>query len=377
MLIGVPKEIKNHEYRVALTPNGAKQLTDLGHEVLIEKNAGAAIDFNDIDYQNCGAKIIDNAQELYAKSEMILKVKEPQPNECQLIKENQIIFSYLHLAAEEKLTQLLIKSKAIAIAFETVTDDQNRLPLLAPMSEVAGKISTQAGANFLQKANGGRGILLGGATGANAANVVVIGGGIAGSNAALIACGMGANVIILEKNLEYGKILQKQLPNAQIIESTKQNIEKYVIQADLVIGAVLVAGAAAPKLISKELLKKMKKHSVIIDIAIDQGGCFETSKPTTHENPTFIENNVIHYCVTNMPGATPRTSTLALQNATLPYVVEIANKGVKQALNENHHLLNGLNVINGKITCKPVAEFFNLEYFDPQAILSTVVDGNN
>lgn len=370
MLIGIPKEIKDHEYRVGATPAGVVELVKAGHEVIIEKNAGAAIDFTDQQYQEAGAKIVASTFEIYKNAEMVLKVKEPQKSECDIIEKGQIIFSYLHLAAEPELTQSLINSKAVAIAFETVTANDGSLPLLAPMSEVAGKISVQAGAKALEKSQGGRGVLLGGVPGVAPANVTIIGGGVSGLNAAKVAIGMGANVTILDKSLPRIRYLCDILGNnANILYASTQNIEDNVLNSDLVIGAVLIPGAAAPKLVSKELVNKMKHGAVISDIAIDQGGCIETSKPTSHSNPTFIESGVVHYCVTNMPGAVARTSTLALQNSTLPFTLALANKGYKQALKDDINLLNGLNVIDGKITYKAVAQDLGYEYVSPAEII--------
>lgn len=366
MLIGIPKEIKDHEYRVGATPAGVRELVNAGHQVIVQKDAGTAIDFLDEQYQEAGAKIVDTIADIYQQAEMILKVKEPQESECAYMKEGQIIFSYLHLAAEKKLTKLLIDSKAVAIAFETVTADDNSLPLLAPMSEVAGKISVQAGAKALEKAQGGRGVLLGGVPGVEPAKVTIIGGGVAGTNAAKVAIGMGAKVTILDRSLARIRYLSDIFGNsAEIIFSTAQNIEKHVTESDLVIGSVLIPGAAAPKLVTEAMVKKMRKGSVIADIAIDQGGCFETSKPTSHSHPTYEKHGVIHYCVTNMPGAVARTSTQALENSTLPFSLALANKGYKQALKDNKHLLNGLNVINGKITFKAVADALGYDFVEP------------
>ncbi len=363
MLIGIPKEIKDHEYRVGATPSGVRELKSAGHDVIIETEAGLAIDFTDDQYIAAGAKIAENAKKVYELADMILKVKEPQAIECGMIREEQIIFSYLHLAAEPELTKMLINAKAVAIAFETVTSADNSLPLLAPMSEVAGKISIQAGAKALEKSSGGRGVLLGGVPGVASGNVVIIGGGSAGTNAAKVAIGMGANVTILDKSIERIRYLCDIFGNsANILYSSIQNIESSVIQADLVVGAVLIPGASAPKLISKQLVKKMKSGAVMVDIAIDQGGCFETSKPTSHSNPTYIVDGVVHYCVTNMPGAVARTSTLALEDATLPFTLAIANKGYHRAFIEDKYLENGLNVLNGKITHKAVADSLGYEY---------------
>lgn len=371
MLIGIPKEIKNHEYRVGATPAGVRELVNAGHQVIVQKDAGTAIDFLDEQYISSGAKIVDTIEQVYQSSDMILKVKEPQESECAYIKEGQIIFSYLHLAAEEKLTQLLVDSKAVAIAFETVTASDNSLPLLAPMSEVAGKISVQAGAKALEKAQGGRGVLLGGVPGVAPAKVTIIGGGVAGTNAAKVAIGMGANVTILDRSLPRIRYLSDIFGNsADIIFSTAQNIEKHVSESDLVVGSVLIPGAAAPKLVTEEMVKKMSKGTVIADIAIDQGGCFETSKPTSHSEPTYVEHGVIHYCVTNMPGAVARTSTQALENSTLPFSLALANKGYKQALKDDKHLLNGLNVVQGKVTFKAVADALGCEFVEPNKFLN-------
>jgi alanine dehydrogenase len=370
MLIGVPKEIKNHEYRVGATPSGVRELVAAGHEVIIEKNAGSAIDFSDDQYVAAGAKIVANAQDVYGAAEMILKVKEPQKSECSMIKKGQVVFSYLHLAAEPELTKMLIDSKCVAIAFETVSSSDNSLPLLAPMSEVAGKISIQAGAKALEKASGGRGVLLGGVPGVAAAKVVILGGGVAGTNAAKIAIGMGAQVVILDRSLNRIRYLCDIFGNsASILYASIENVESNVISADLVVGAVLIPGASAPKLVTKQMVKKMQNGAVMVDISIDQGGCFETSKPTSHSEPTYVVDDVVHYCVTNMPGAVARTSTQALENATLPFTLALANKGYRQALTSSVHLRNGLNVIDGKITYKAVADSLGYQYFDAEELL--------
>ncbi len=369
MLIGIPKEIKNHEYRVGATPAGVRELISKGHQVIVEKSAGLNIDFTDLQYVNVGAKILDSAAEIYNAAEMILKVKEPQEIECKMIKKNQIIFSYLHLAAEEKLTKMLVDSGAVAIAFETVTANDGSLPLLAPMSEVAGRLSIQAGAKALDKINGGRGVLLGGVPGVAPAKVVILGGGVAGANAAKIAIGMGARVIILDRNLSRIRYLCDIFGNsATILYASLENIEKNIIDADLVIGAVLIPGASAPKLVTKEMVKKMLKGSVMVDISIDQGGCFETSKPTSHSDPIYVIDGVVHYCVTNMPGAVARTSTQALENSTLPFSLAIASKGYKKAMQEDKNLLNGLNVFDGKVTYKAVADCLGYQYYNPEQI---------
>ncbi len=370
MLIGIPKEIKNHEYRVGATPAGVKEIVQNGHQVIVETNAGLEIDFSDEQYIASGAIIAKTAKEVYEKAEMILKVKEPQESECAMIKEGQVIFSYLHLAAEKKLTKLLLDRKAIGIAFETVTANDGTLPLLAPMSEVAGKISIQAGANALQKANGGRGVLLGGVPGVGPAKVTIVGGGVAGTNAAKVAIGMGANVTILDRSLSRIRYLSDIFGNsANILYSTTQNIQDCVAESDLVVGSVLIPGAAAPKLVTRQMVKAMNPGSVIADIAIDQGGCFETSRPTSHSEPTYIEEGVVHYCVTNMPGAVARTSTLALQNSTMPFTLAIANKGYKKAMLDDKHLLNGLNTYNGKVTFEAVARDLGYDYANPLDLL--------
>lgn len=370
MLIGIPKEIKNHEYRVGATPAGVFELVRAGHQVLVEKNAGAAIDFLDEQYVAAGAKIAASAAEVYEKSDMILKVKEPQKAECAMIRKGQTVFSYLHLAAEPQLTEMLIKSGCVAIAFETVTANDNSLPLLAPMSEVAGKLSIQAGAKALEKSQGGRGVLLGGVPGVAPAKVVVLGGGVSGTNAAKVAIGMGADVVVLDKSLSRIRYLCDIFgASAKVLYASTQNIENYVMEADLVIGAVLIPGAAAPKLISADLVKKMKKGAVMVDISIDQGGCFATSKPTSHSEPTYILDDVVHYCVTNMPGAVARTSTLALENSTLPFSLALANKGYKKALQDDKHLRNGLNVIDGKLVYKAVADALGHKFTPVEEVL--------
>lgn len=363
MLIGIPKEIKDHEYRVGATPSGVRELVNAGHQVLVQTQAGAAIDFTDEQYVAAGAKIAADAKEVYGKADMILKVKEPQKSECDIIRKGQVIFSYLHLAAEPHLTEMLMKSGCVAVAFETVTAADRSLPLLAPMSEVAGKLSIQAGAKALEKAQGGRGVLLGGVPGVSRAKVTILGGGVSGTNAAKVAIGMGAEVVILDKSLSRIRYLSDIFGNsASVLYASLENIENNVVDSDVVVGAVLIPGAAAPKLISAATVKKMKKGAVMVDISIDQGGCFETSKPTSHSNPTYIQDGVVHYCVTNMPGAVARTSTQALENSTLPFTLALANKGYKKALQDDAHLLNGLNVIDGKVTFKAVAEALGHAY---------------
>ncbi len=370
MLIGVPKEIKDHEYRCATTPSGVRELVEAGNQVLVQKNAGLAIDFTDQQYREAGAKIANDAQEIYEKSEMILKVKEPQKSECELIKKEQIIFSYLHLSAEPTLTKNLLKSGCRAIAFETVTANDKSLPLLAPMSEVAGKLSIQAGARALEKSQGGRGVLLGGVPGVKRAKVVIIGGGVSGTNSAKVAIGMGAEVVILDKSLSRIRYLCDIFGNsASVLYASIENIEQNILDADLVVGAVLIPGASAPKLVSKEMVKKMKKGAVMVDISIDQGGCFETSKPTSHSNPTYEIDGVIHYCVTNMPGAVARTSTQALENSTLPFTLAIANKGLHKALRDDKNLMAGLNIYDGMVTYRAVAESLGHKFFDPNEFI--------
>ena len=370
MLIGVPKEIKNHEYRIGLTPGGVRELVVNGHEVIVENNGGAAIGFSNEEYMAAGAKIIDTAEDIFATADMIIKVKEPQPNECKMLRADQILFTYLHLAPDPKQTELLVASGATCIAYETVTDNQGGLPLLAPMSEVAGRMSIQAGAHHLEKAQGGLGSLLGGVPGVAPAKVLVIGGGVVGAQAARMAVGMGADVTILDGSLPLLRQLDVEFSGRlRCIYSTAESIEQYALEADLVIGAVLIPGAAAPKLLTRAIISQMKKGAVVVDVAIDQGGCFETSKATTHEHPTYIVDGVVHYCVANMPGGVARTATMALTNATLPFALALANKGVKQALLDDAHLLNGLNVHKGKVTYKAVADVLSYEYGNPKELL--------
>ncbi|EGR2080933.1 alanine dehydrogenase [Vibrio cholerae] len=366
MIIGVPKEIKNHEYRVGMIPASVRELVSHGHQVYVETNAGSGIGFSDDDYIAVGASILPTAADVFAKAEMIVKVKEPQAIERAMLKEGQILFTYLHLAPDFPQTEELIKSKAVCIAYETVTDNMGRLPLLAPMSEVAGRMSIQAGAQTLEKSRGGSGLLLGGVPGVAPAKVVVLGGGVVGANAARMAIGLRADVTILDRNIDTLRKLDEEFQGrANVVYSTADAIEKYVLEADLVIGAVLIPGAAAPKLVTQQHIKRMKPGSAIVDVAIDQGGCFETSHPTTHAEPTYIVDDVVHYCVANMPGAVARTSTFALNNATLPYIVKLANKGYQKALLEDAGFLKGLNVIHGKVTYEEVAENFGLDYVDP------------
>ena len=363
MIIGVPKEIKLQEHRIGLTPNSAKILTDKGHEVLIQNNGGFEAGFTNEDYEKSGAKIIKKAADIFKSAEIIVKVKEPQMEEVKMIRENQIIYTYLHLAAAKELTEGLVKSKSICIAYETVTDDNGRLPLLAPMSAVAGRMSIQAGAHSLEKNQNGRGLLLGGAPGVEPAIVVILGGGVVGENAAIIATGMRGKVYVVDKSKERLKELHEMFGDKIIpTESDKIDLNELVSECDLLIGGVLIPGAEAPKLITKEMVKNMKRGSVVVDVAIDQGGCVETSKPTTHANPTYLVDEVVHYCVANMPGGVPRTSTMALNKATLPLLIKLADQGYKKTLQEDKNYLAGLNVYKGKITYKGVSEAFNLDY---------------
>ena len=357
MLVGVPKEIKNHEYRVGLTPAAVKEFVAHGHQVMVETNAGTAIGFTDELYQNAGAMIVDTAEQIFAEAELIVKVKEPQPSECKQLRKGQTLYTYLHLAPDPVQTELLIASGATCIAYETVTDRNGGLPLLAPMSEVAGRMSVQAGAHYLEKAHGGSGTLLGGVPGVAPGKVLIIGGGVVGTQAAKMALGLGADVTILDRSLPRLRQLD-DIFNGQVktVYSTVDAIEHYSANADLVVGAVLIPGAAAPKLLNREHIKNMKPGSVLVDVAIDQGGCFETSKATTHQDPVYIIDDVVHYCVANMPGGVARTSTMALNNATLPFGLALANKGPKQAMLEDIHLLNGLNVHEGKVTYQAVVE---------------------
>ena len=370
MIVGVPKEIKNNEFRVGLTPAGVSELCSNGHTVLVQRDAGTGTGFDDALYEQVGAQLIDDAKALYAQADMIVKVKEPQTAECKMLRKGQLLFAYLHLAPDPEQASLLMASGASCIAYESVTDVNHGLPLLAPMSEVAGRLSVQEGAFFLEKIRGGNGILLGGVPGVAPASVVVIGGGVVGLSAARIAMGMGARVTIVDRSLSRLRQLD-DLYGGQLTTqySTIENIEQALRKADLVIGAVLIPGAAAPKLVSRAMLKIMKPGSVMVDVAIDQGGCFETSRPTTHEDPVYTVDGIIHYCVTNMPGAVARTSTIALTNATLPFALALANKGLHKALMEDPHLRNGLNVHGGKITAKPVAEALSFEYVEAEKAL--------
>ena len=363
MIVGVPKEIKANENRVALQPSGVEMLRQNGHTVLIETKAGVGSGFEDEDYKQAGAQILATPKEIFEKADMIMKVKEPLAKEHGLIREGQILFTYFHFAASKELTEAIMKTKSVAIAYETIEKADGSLPLLNPMSEVAGRLSIQAGARCLEKTFGGRGVLLGGVTGVAPAKVVIIGGGIVGTNAAQMAAGLGANVVILDINIERLRFLNHVLPgNVTTMMSTPANIRQQIADADLVVGAVLIHGAKAPHLITRDMLKLMQKGSVIVDVAVDQGGCVETIHPTTHAEPTYEVDGVVHYGVANMPGAVPKTSTIALTNVTLPYAIEIANKGYLEAIKTNREIALGVNIIFGKVTYGPVAEAFNLKY---------------
>jgi len=363
MLIGVPSEIKDNEARVGLIPSSVQELVHHGHRVMVQSGAGLGAGFTDEDYRLAGAEIVDGPESIFADAEMVVKVKEPLAQERLRLRPGQILFTYLHLAPDPEQTQDLIASRAVCIAYETVTSPSGALPLLTPMSEVAGRLAPQVGAHALEKAQGGRGILLGGVPGVPAASVVILGGGVSGTHAATIAIGMGAQVTVVDRSPDALKRLSTQFGNAiSTVYSTRAAIAELAREADLLIGAVLIPGAAAPKLVSREVVRTMKKGSVLVDIAIDQGGCFETSHATTHSDPTYVVDGVVHYCVANMPGAVARTSTLALNNATLPFVLALADKGWRTALSQDPHLLAGLNVCDGRVTCEPVAEAQGLHY---------------
>jgi alanine dehydrogenase len=365
VILGVPKEAKTHEYRVGLTPTSVRELVSLHHEVIIEKGAGAGIGVSDAAYEKAGARIGDPWQ-----ADLVVKVKEPQREERNRLKEGQVLFAYLHLAPDPEQTKDLVRSKAICIAYETVTSARGGLPLLAPMSEVAGRMSVQVGGSCLEKERGGMGILLGGVPGVPPAKVTVLGAGVAGTSAIRMAVGTGARVYALDRSVEALRNIEHEFGARVVtVHSSRDTVESHVLSADLVIGAVLVPGAAAPKLVNRQMVKDMKQGSVVVDIAIDQGGCFETSRPTTHADPTFVLDDVVHYCVTNMPGAVPRTSTYALNNATLPFVIALANKGWKRALAEDSHLRNGLNVARGKITHPEVAAAVKASYSPPEEVM--------
>ena len=370
MKIGVPKEIKPQENRIGLTPESVKILTSNSHEVLVENNGGFEAGFYNEQYKRAGAKIIDKAEDIFSDSAIIVKVKEPLYNEVKMIRENKIVFTYLHLAAAKELAEGLIKSKAVCIAYETITDDNGKLPLLAPMSAVAGRMSIQAGAHSLEKNQQGRGLLLGGAPGVEPANVVILGGGVVGENAAIIATGMRAKVYIVDKSEKRLEEL-KNIFGEKIIPllSDKTDLKKLVSECDLLIGGVLIPGAEAPKLITKEMIKSMKRGTVVVDVAIDQGGCVETSRPTTHADPTYIVDDVVHYCVANMPGGVPRTSTLALNKATLPFLSKLAKDGCEKALKNDKNFLEGLNIYKGNVTYKAVADVLDHKYVSPNELL--------
>ena len=371
MLVGIPKEIKVHEYRVGVPPAGVRELVDNGHQVIVQKDAAEEIGMYDEDYQRAGAEMVETPEEIFERADMVVKVKEPQAHECAMLRDGQVLFTYLHLAPDPAQTTALVESGCIAIAYETVTDAQGGLPLLAPMSEVAGRMSIQAGAHCLEKEQGGRGVLLGGVPGVEPANVAIIGGGVVGSHAARMAVGMGAQVSILDRSLPRLRQLEELFgASAHTLYSTTEALEQVVYNADLVIGAVLVAGAAAPKLVTAEMITAMQKGAVVVDVAIDQGGCIETARATTHDDPTYLVHDVVHYCVANMPGAVARTSTLALSNATLPFVIALANKGYRQALLDDGHLANGLNVHRGDVTCEAVARDLGHLYVDSRNALA-------
>lgn len=371
MHVGVPKEIKNHEYRVGLTPDSAREFVAHGHKVTVQTQCGAGIGCSDEDYRLAGAEVAETAQEIFAACDMIVKVKEPQAVERKMLREGQILFTYLHLAPDPEQTRDLVDSGAVCIAYETVTSPSGGLPLLAPMSQVAGRLSIQAGAYCLERAHGGSGILLAGVPGVESANVVVIGGGVVGENAIRMALGTLANVTVLDRNVDLLADLSRRYADRGLntVYSNAASLERYVLEADLVVGAVLVQGAAAPKLVTVKHIEAMKPGSVVVDVAIDQGGCFATSKATTHDEPTYIVDEVVHYCVANMPGAVPRTSTLALNNVTLPYGLALADKGYKAALAENPHFRNGLNVHRGKVTYKAVANDLGYDFVSPESVL--------
>lgn len=370
MLIGVPKEIKTHEYRVGLTPASVREVVDHGHQVLVETNAGLGIGVMDSEYERAGAQIASIAADVFARADMIVKVKEPQAAERKMLRPEQVLFTYLHLAPDRPQTDDLIASGAICIAYETVTSASGGLPLLAPMSEVAGRMSIQVASTFLEKPRGGLGVLLSGVPGVPPASVVILGGGVVGSNAAFMAVGAGADVVVLDRSLDVLRRLVAQFgARVKTVFSTRDAVEHYITQADAVIGGVLIPGAAAPKLVTREMVGRMKKGSVLVDVAIDQGGCFETSHATTHTEPVYEVDGVIHYCVANMPGGVPRTSAFALNNATLPFILALANHGWQGALRADAHLRNGLNVCRGKITCEGVATALGMTYHDPQTLL--------
>ena len=370
MLIGVPKEIKTHEYRVGLVPASVRELVHHGHRVIIETQAGAGVGFDDKAYEAAGAGIVTKAADVFAEADMVVKVKEPQPVECKMLRKGQVLFTYLHLAPDPEQTKGLIASGCTAIAYETVTSPRGGLPLLAPMSEVAGRMSIQVGAHCLEKTQGGAGILLGGVPGVAPARVVIIGGGVSGTHAARMAIGMEANVTVIDRSIERLRELDELFGSKlTTMYSTVDAIEQNVVNADLVVGAVLIPGAAAPKLVTRAMIKQMRPGSVLVDIAIDQGGCFETSRPTTHAEPTYVVDGVVHYCVANMPGGVARTSTFALNNATLPFAIALADKGWRKACDDDPHLRNGLNIHEGHVVYKAVAQALKLKYTPPETFL--------
>ena len=368
MIIGVPKEIKTHEYRVSLLPVGAEELIRRGHEVCVEANAGVGSGISNDEYERVGVKMVPTAEEVYARADIVVKVKEPLPEECRLMRDGQTMFTYFHFAADRALTEGVMASKSVAIAYETIADANGRLPLLTPMSEVAGKMSIQEGAKYLERPMMGRGILLGGVPGVEPAEVLVIGGGVVGTNAAKVAAGLGANVTVMDVDIDRLRYLDDVMPpNVHTVFSDRLMLQKYLITADLVIGAVLIPGARCPVLVPREWLSLMKPGSVIVDVGVDQGGCVETIRPTTHDDPTYIVDNVVHYGVTNMPGAVGRTSTFALSNATLPYVLRLADAGYREACSRDPGLAAGINIENGKVTNRAVAETFGLEFTNSSA----------
>jgi alanine dehydrogenase len=370
MLVGVPREIKDNEFRVGLTPSAVRELVAHGHQVIVETGAGIVLDLDDERYRTAGAEVVPDAASVFARAELVVKVKEPQPPELAMLRPGQVLFTYLHLAPDAEQTQALLRSGCIAVAYETVTDDRGGLPLLAPMSEVAGRMSIQAGAHALQQEVGGRGILLGGVPGVPPAKVVVLGGGVVGMNALRMALGLEADVTVLDKSLPRLKELDLAFaPALKTRYATTDAIEESVATADLVIGAVLLPGAQAPRLVTRAMIKSMSRGAVVVDVSIDQGGCFETSRPTTHSNPTYVVDGVVHYCVTNMPGAVPRTSTFGLNNATLPFTLALADKGWRAAMIDDSHLRDGLNVCDGSVTYKAVAQARGLEYVPPERLL--------
>jgi alanine dehydrogenase len=371
MIVGVPKEIKNHEYRVGLTPPSVRELTSRGHQVLVQKNAGGEIGLSDEQYIAAGASIVETAKEIFERAEMVVKVKEPQPVECAMLRPGQVLYTYLHLAPDPEQTAALVKSGAVCIAYETITGANGGLPLLAPMSEVAGRMAIQAGAAHLEKSKGGMGLLLGGVPGVAPGHIVIIGAGVVGTNALQMAVGTGARVTVLDKSVDRLRQLDLVFGNRiTTLYSNAQSIEESVLSADLVIGGVLVPGAAAPKLVTKSMISRMKKGAVVVDVAIDQGGCFETSHATTHADPTFVVDGVVHYCVANMPGAVARTSTFALNNATIGHAVALATKGWQKALKDDAHLRNGLNVCQGKVTYEAVARDLGYDYVAAESLLA-------